>query len=182
MAGIVELRNCVQDYAWGSTTHISRLLGTDNREGGPQAELWMGAHKRAPSRVRDLEAGADISLIDWIERDPAGILGPSVAAQYDEELPFLFKVLAAARPLSLQAHPSSEQARAGFAREDAAGISQDAATRNYRDARHKPELICALTAFDAMLGFRAPGEIASGLDGTEGHKEAAIHCRSPRPY
>jgi mannose-6-phosphate isomerase len=93
-------------------------------------------------------------LLDALRADPEGLLGADRVRRWDGTLPFLLKVLAADEPLSLQAHPSLDQARAGFAREDAAGIPRDAANRNYRDANHKPELICALTEFHALVGFR----------------------------
>ena len=133
---IHRLENPIRDYAWGSTNAISELLGIPNPNGEPQAEMWMGTHPDAPSLV----TGQPLS-------DIAG------------DLPFLFKVLAAAKPLSIQAHPSREQAIEGYAREDAAGIPLDAPHRNYRDRNHKPELICALTPFEALCGFRKPEDI-----------------------
>ena len=89
-----------------------------------------------------------------IQDDPVGLLGAEVCDRFGNELPFLFKVLAAAEPLSIQAHPNQEQARAGWARENAEGIPLDAPRRNYRDPNHKPELVCALTPFVALKGFR----------------------------
>jgi mannose-6-phosphate isomerase len=138
-------------------------MGIENPAGEPQAELWMGAHPSAPSTIRSDLSGKDVSLIDWIAEDPTGILGADVAIQFSNQLPFLFKVLAAAQPLSLQAHPNREQARAGFDREDRVGIPIDSPMRCYRDRLHKPELICALTTFFAMSGFRTPGEIADRI-------------------
>jgi mannose-6-phosphate isomerase len=157
LSKILELRNCVRDYAWGSPSFIPDLLGIENREGAPQAELWMGAHAAATSQVQP--DGEWISLIDWIAADPAGRLGESTARRFDRQLPFLFKVLAASEPLSLQAHPDAEQARAGFERENRSELALEDPTRNYRDPRPKPELLCALTPFDAMLGFREISEI-----------------------
>ncbi|MBW2295399.1 MAG: mannose-6-phosphate isomerase, class I, partial [Deltaproteobacteria bacterium] len=157
MSKILELRNTLREYAWGSPTLIPDLLGIENRDGGPRAELWMGAHPGAASRVQPDHEW--ISLVDWIAADPAGCLGDATARQFHGELPFLFKVLAAAEPLSLQAHPDAEQARAGFERENRIGRALDDPSRNYRDARPKPELLCALTPFDAMLGFREIAEI-----------------------
>jgi mannose-6-phosphate isomerase len=89
-----------------------------------------------------------------IADDPVGILGTDVVDRFGPHLPFLLKVLAAQKSLSIQVHPTLEQARAGFAAEAAAGIPRDAPQRNYRDANHKPELICALTPFEALSGFR----------------------------
>jgi mannose-6-phosphate isomerase len=158
---IFELRNSVQNYAWGSRTALSQLLGVENPEGSTQAELWLGAHPKAPSEIR--VDGRWESLAEWIARHPAAMLGEAAARRFKGELPFLLKVLAVAQPLSLQAHPSADRARRGFALENAAGLAAGDPTRNYRDARHKPELLCALTRFDALLGFRAPGEIVEGL-------------------
>jgi mannose-6-phosphate isomerase len=143
------LENPIQPYAWGSTTALPTLL---NRRptGKPQAELWLGAHPSAPSS----KAGNGQSLLAHIAAAPALALGPQSVERFGPTLPFLLKVLAAGHPLSLQAHPSLEQARAGFAREEAAGVPRDAARRNYRDANHKPELICAHSRFHALCGFR----------------------------
>lgn len=148
---LLPLKNSVQSYAWGSTTQIPRLLGVPET-GGPQAELWMGAHPKAPSLV-EID-GRDRSLVDLIDEQPEKTLGADVLQRFGPRLPFLLKVLAVAEPLSLQAHPSPEQAAAGFARENAAGIAVDAPHRNYRDASAKPELISALTPFRALCGFR----------------------------
>lgn len=140
----------VQDYAWGDTESIPHLLGRP-AGGTPQAELWMGAH---PQGCSVLESGRP--LADAISADPAGTLGP--AAERFDGLPFLFKVLAAASPLSLQSHPTLDLARAGFRRENEIGIPLDAPDRVYRDPNHKPELVCALTPFHAKCGFRPIAE------------------------
>lgn len=153
LPGVFALRNTIQDYAWGSRTAIAELLGRPSPSDSPQAELWMGAHPKAPSLVLLSEWG-EISLDELIARDPPGILGPAVAEKFAGRLPFLFKVLAAARPLSIQAHPNLQQARAGFHRENDQGIPLDAFQRNYRDDNHKPEVISALTPFWALNGFR----------------------------
>lgn len=146
------LQNPVRAYAWGSRTVIAELLGEPVPSAHPQAELWLGAHPADPSRL----AGSGTSLLDALAAEPVRLLGTARAERWDATLPFLLKVLAADEPLSLQAHPSLAQAREGFAKEDAAGIARDAPDRNYRDANHKPELICALTPFDALVGFREP--------------------------
>jgi mannose-6-phosphate isomerase len=142
------LHNQIMPYAWGSSHAIAELLGRP--ASGPEAELWLGAHPQAPSRVPAHQA----TLAALIAASPSRELGAQVAAAFAVKLPFLTKVLAAAAPLSLQAHPSKAQAAAGFARENALGISLNAANRNYRDDNHKPELICALTPFRALCGFR----------------------------
>jgi mannose-6-phosphate isomerase len=135
----VAITNTPRDYAWGSSGEISALLGTEPT-GAPEAELWLGAHPGSPSVIE----GERRTLLDIV----------------DGRLPFLLKVLAAGSPLSLQAHPTMEQAAEGFAREEAAGIPIDAAHRNYKDAFHKPELIYALSdEFDALCGFRSAEQI-----------------------
>ncbi|MGD8955469.1 MAG: mannose-6-phosphate isomerase, class I [Desulfobacterales bacterium] len=157
MQRIGILKNTIQPYAWGSHTAIAELLGTRPEPDTPQAELWMGAHPKAPSLMAvDAEW---VSLEELIERYPQEMLGRRTAVMFHNKLPFLFKVLAAARPLSLQAHPSFAQARQGFERENAQGIPLDAPQRNYRDANHKPECICALTPFWVLHGFRKIPEI-----------------------
>jgi mannose-6-phosphate isomerase len=145
------LRNAVRPYAWGSRTTIAELLGRPVPAPHPEAELWMGAHPGDPSRLDD-----NRSLLDLVEADPLGQLGPDCAGHWGNRLPFLMKILAADEALSLQAHPSAEQAREGHAREEAAGIPRDARDRNYPDPTAKPELICALTEFHALAGFRDP--------------------------
>ena len=152
MRKIGVLKNTIQEYAWGSKTAIPELLGQSVPAEKPQAELWMGAHPKAPSQV--LADGLWRSLPEVIQENPEETLGQKVAARYSNKLPFLFKVLAAARPLSIQAHPNKEQAEQGFARENELGVPLDAPQRNYRDDSHKPEIICALTPFCALNGFR----------------------------
>lgn len=138
-------------YAWGSRSAIAELTGRPTPSAQPEAEMWMGAHPMAPSRV---SRGASLSLAEVIGKDPERELGVDVARAFGPRLPFLLKVLAAAEPLSIQAHPSMEQARAGFDEEEKKGIPRDAGHRNYKDTSHKPELLCALTPFDALCGFR----------------------------
>jgi len=177
MNRIVRLDNPVQPYAWGSPTAIPELLGKPNPDGEPQAELWMGTHPKGASRA--LCEGQAVPLSECIEQDPVGVLGKHVAEQYDGRLPFLFKVLAAAKPLSIQAHPDKAQAEQGFARENADGLALDAFERNYRDDNHKPETICALVPFWAVRGFRAIPDLlglAEALGLTALEKElAALH-------
>jgi len=154
----VRIGNTPRDYAWGSTTEIAELLGRQP-SGHPEAELWLGSHAGSPALILDpTQTGGAHDLGEWIAADPHTALGGGT------RLPYLLKVLAAAGPLSLQAHPSSAQAEAGFARENAAGIPLDSPDRNYKDAAHKPELIFALSdPFDALCGFRDVGESASVL-------------------
>ncbi|MFE7778105.1 mannose-6-phosphate isomerase, class I [Streptomyces sp. NPDC057445] len=155
-----RLSNTVRPYAWGSTTLIPDLLGTAPT-GEPMAEMWMGAHPGAPSRT---DRGA---LNDVIAADPVHELGPASADKFGPRLPFLLKLLAAGAPLSLQVHPDLAQAREGYAAEERAGIPVDAPHRNYRDDNHKPEMVCALTPFDGLCGFRPPVEAADLLAGLD---------------
>lgn len=147
----VAITNSPRDYAWGSRGAISALLGRPATD-AVEAELWFGAHHGSPARIlQPAVAGGAETLADWIAADPASATGDEDAAA----LPFLLKVLAARSPLSLQAHPTPEQAAAGFAREDAAGIPLDAPHRNYKDPYAKPELILAVSdEFGALCGFR----------------------------
>ena len=159
-----ELENVLRPYAWGSTTAIAGLLGRP-ASGGPEAELWIGAHPDSPSVALSQagSAGAHAAVADHggrrpldalIAEDPEHHLGSESVAEFGARLPFLLKVLAADSPLSLQVHPTLEQARDGFAREEAAGVDRAAAERNYKDDNHKPEMIFALTPFEALCGFR----------------------------
>ncbi|MFD7972470.1 mannose-6-phosphate isomerase, class I [Streptomyces clavifer] len=188
-----RLSNTVRPYAWGSTTAIPELLGVAPT-GEPQAEMWMGAHPGAPSRVtRPTAAEADgpgtgasadrdvahhdvaeQSLTEVIAADPERELGPAAVRVFGPRLPFLLKLLAAGAPLSLQVHPDLVQAQQGYADEERRGVPIDAPRRTYKDANHKPELICALTPFDGLCGFRRPAEAADAM--------AALGVDSLKPY
>ncbi|MGL4764898.1 MAG: mannose-6-phosphate isomerase, class I [Aeromonas sp.] len=146
------MQNPIQGYDWGSHDSLTTLFGIANPEGKPQAELWMGAHPNGCSDV--VVAGQPQKLSTLIERTPAAVLGEATLARFGS-LPFLFKVLCAEKALSIQVHPSKAQAEAGFAKEEAACIDAKAANRNYKDPNHKPELVFALTPYQAMNGFRA---------------------------
>ncbi|MER0446116.1 mannose-6-phosphate isomerase, class I [Streptomyces sp. Edi4] len=166
-----RLTNTIRPYAWGSTTLIPELMGAAPTD-EPQAEMWMGAHPMAPSR---LDRGAGLtSLSDLIAADPAAELGRAAVARFGPRLPFLLKLLAADAPLSLQVHPDIARAKEGYEAEERAGIPLDAPHRNYKDANHKPELICALTPFEGLCGFRAPEEAARTLE--------ALEVDSLKPY
>ncbi|MEU3997664.1 mannose-6-phosphate isomerase, class I [Streptomyces fungicidicus] len=153
-----RLDNTIRPYAWGSTTALPRLLGTEPT-GEPQAEMWMGAHPGAPSRT------GRGTLVEVIDADPEKELGPDSVARFGPRLPFLLKLLAAGGPLSLQVHPDLTQAKEGYADEERRGVPVTAPHRNYKDANHKPELVCALTEFDGLCGFRDPLRAAELLDG-----------------
>ncbi len=134
-----RLQSPRRTYDWGSTHEIPAFLGEDH-DGQTVAEVWMGTHALAPSLVQG--ADGDRSL-----RDVAG------------ELPFMLKILAAERPLSLQVHPDAELARAGFDAEEAAGVPLGAPHRVFKDPHPKPEMVLALTTFDTLVGFRPTAEI-----------------------
>ncbi|MFC1416923.1 mannose-6-phosphate isomerase, class I [Streptacidiphilus cavernicola] len=159
-----RLTNTVRPYAWGSRTALPTLLGTPPT-GEPQAELWMGAHPGAPSTLDRGDGPRPLDTV--IAADPEGELGTATVQRFGPALPFLLKLLAAGEPLSLQVHPDLDRARAGFADEEARGVPIDAPHRNYKDANHKPELICALDEFTGLCGFRAPAETARLLAALE---------------
>ncbi|MEP9417324.1 mannose-6-phosphate isomerase, class I [Gordonia sp. VNQ95] len=150
------LEGNLRTYAWGSRTAIASLRGRPVPSPHPEAELWFGAHNAGPASVLTADGTAETDLLTAIDTNRTAALGTPTAAAFGGRLPFLLKVLAAEEPLSLQAHPSSEQAREGFDRENAIGLPIDARDRNYRDPWHKPELVVALSDFDALAGFRAP--------------------------
>jgi len=167
-----KLINSLQNYAWGSRQALTELYGIANPDHQPMAELWMGAHPKSPSFIE--VDGQRRSLREVIEKDKEQLLGKAVAAQFGE-LPFLFKVLCADQPLSIQVHPGKSAAEAGFAKENAAGIPLSDARRNYKDANHKPELVFALTPFRAINGFRELHEIVSLLQPVAGAHPAIAH-------
>jgi len=134
-----RLHNMTQAYDWGSTSEIPRFLGRSG-SGEPVAELWLGTHPLAPSQVETPEGLRPLS-------DVAG------------DVPFMLKILAAEQPLSIQVHPGPAEARAGFEREERAGIALDAPERVFKDPRHKPEMVYALSTFDTLVGFRPTAEI-----------------------
>ncbi|WP_326551576.1 mannose-6-phosphate isomerase, class I [Micromonospora sp. NBC_01813] len=149
----------IRDYAWGSRTVIAQLQGRPAPAPGPEAELWLGAHPGAPSTVhRD---GMPVSVAELIGQDPAGWLGEPTAERFGGRLPYLMKILAAETPLSLQAHPDAALARERYAAERAGSVADGGF--NYADPYHKPELLVALTSFDALCGFRDPQRSAEVL-------------------
>jgi mannose-6-phosphate isomerase len=157
-----RLDNRVQEYAWGSRTAIAELLGRPLPSPRPEAELWLGAHPSAPSRA--LRHGSWQSLLEVIAGAPEEELGPEVVKRFGTALPFLFKVLAAETPLSLQVHPDAEQAMTGFDAEERARVPRDAPHRMYKDRSHKPELLCALGPFELLCGFRRAADTARLLE------------------
>ncbi len=166
------LDNTIQHYAWGSRSAIASLQGRLPAQ-RPEAELWIGAHANASS----LRRATGESLFQLISDDPASALGHRTRTAFGDSLPFLLKVLAAGSPLSLQAHPSREQAVAGFDAEERAGISMSDPKRVFKDRNHKPELICALTDFEALCGFRPVQQTAALLDALRTPTTAGMAAR-----
>lgn len=157
-----KMINKIQNYDWGSQDALTKLYHIKNPQHLLMAELWMGAHPKASSIVEDINNQQKISLDKLIATDPIYYLGEKIAQKF-HRLPFLFKVLCAAQPLSIQVHPDKIAAEAGFKRENALGIALDCPNRNYKDDNHKPELIYALTPFKALNLFRPLKEIANLL-------------------
>ncbi len=151
---MLALSNTVQPYAWGARDGLARWVGTP-ASGGPEAELWVGAHPAAPSRLDDGR-----SLADAVASDPGGLLGPGLVDRFGPRLPFLLKVLAVGEPLSIQLHPTAEQAQEGFAREEASGRPLDDPSRSYRDPHAKPEVLVALEPTWVLTGLRAGPDAA----------------------
>jgi mannose-6-phosphate isomerase len=136
---------------------LAALQGRPVPSPTPEAELWIGAHPAAPSTVS--RPDGPVSLADLVEAEPEAVLGADVARRFGPRLPYLLKLLAAAEPLSLQAHPDAEQARRGYEAEAAAGVAE----RSYVDPHHKPELLVAVSEFEALCGFRDPTDSADLL-------------------
>lgn len=156
-----RLLNTIRPYPWGSTTALAGLMGTVP-DGTPQAELWMGAHPAAPSRL--VRASGPEPLDARIGSQPAAELGEATLRRFGPRLPFLLKLLAVEAPLSLQVHPDLAQAAVGHRAENAQGVPLDAPHRNYRDDNHKPEMIVALSDFEGLCGFRPPAHCADLLE------------------
>lgn len=156
VGGVHRLTNPVRDYAWGVVDGLAGLVGREPT-GRREAELWIGAHPGGPSRLDD-----GTTLDRAIAAAPEAMLGDDVLARFGPRLPYLLKVLAIGRALSIQLHPDAEQAAAGFAREEAEGPALDAPDRTYRDPHPKPEMLVALRRTTILVGLR-PGDEAAGL-------------------
>lgn len=160
-----RLTPALRHYDWGSTTAIPEILGRE-ADGRAVAEAWFGAHAQGSSLVEHRDFPT-LTLSQVVATDPRGLLGDDVVERFGAELPFLLKLIAPVAPLSLQVHPSLEQAAVGWVREERSGVAADAAGRTYRDTNHKPEMLYALTTFEALSGFRTPRraiEIFAGLE------------------
>ncbi len=140
-------------YDWGGNRFIPNLMGIDNLTEKPFAEYWMGAHVSAPSIIQT-DAG-DVLMNQFIQTNATELLGTKINASFGS-LPYLFKVLDVAKMLSIQVHPSKQNAIIGFDKEETLGIELDAFNRNYKDKNHKPEIMVALSDFWLLHGFLAP--------------------------
>lgn len=152
---LLKISNLAREYAWGSHTLIPDYFATP-ATGRPMAEIWFGTH---PSNSSIVDDEKPVTLLEKL----------------GHELPFLLKILAAAQPLSIQAHPNSEEAAEGFARENALGLALDSATRNYRDDKHKPEMLVALSPFEALVGFREVDEVREIFEAVGQSEDQAVH-------
>lgn len=159
MSKIFPIKGVVQHYAWGGFRFLPQLLDLDNTSHEPWAEYWMGAHPKAPSI--DLENGKDLKTL--IDADRIGTIGARVDERFGE-LPYLFKVLDVKDMLSIQVHPSKEEAEKGFDAEEKAGISISDARRNYKDRNHKPEVMVALSEFWLLHGFLPEDKLVKVLE------------------
>ncbi len=155
---VYPLTGVIRPYAWGSHSVIAELQGRPAPTEAPEAELWLGAHPDDPSTVGG--AAGEVSLASFIGGNPQAQLGDRVLGSFGPRLPYLLKILAAENPLSLQAHPDLEYAKQAFARQQA----DPTRPKNYTDANHKPEMLVALTPFEALCGFRAPTAAADAID------------------
>lgn len=149
MGEIFSLKNQIQNYAWGSREILGRMRGVPVPTEQPEAEVWVGAHPAAPSRAT--VDGAESPLNELIVENPSRFLRPDRTSDW---FPFLFKILAIDAPLSIQVHPTPEQAIAGFEDEQARGIAIDAPYRNYKDRYSKPETVIALSPMRVLTGVR----------------------------
>ena len=159
MAGIYQLKGCIQPYAWGGKHYIANLLNVTNTQ-KPYAEYWLGAHTSAPSQL--LITNGEISLLDFLHKNPTA-LGTQSRQLFGDNLPYLLKILDVANPLSIQLHPTKKQAEVGFAQENAAGVALNNLTRTYKDDNHKPEMMIALSDFWLLHGFKTKAKILDTL-------------------
>lgn len=170
---ILKIKGAVQHYAWGGKQYIPELLNIENTDNQPFAELWMGTHPRGTATLEDY----DHDLKKQIAQSPENYLGIKVARQFDDSLPFLFKILDVNQMLSIQTHPTKEQAEIGFQKENEAGVPIDAKDRNFKDNNHKPEIMVALTDFWLLHGFRSVEAIQEQLTTIEAFAPLKAHFK-----
>lgn len=151
---LVKISNYPRNYAWGSRTLITDFFGPELTSSAPEqpaAEIWFGTHSESPSFLAEEKSS---TLLDHLG---------------GHQLSFLLKILAADQPLSIQAHPNRPQAQEGYVRENSLGIDLGAVNRNYKDQNHKPEVIVALSEFEALCGFKPIDEIDQLFEDLETH-------------
>lgn len=171
---ILPISGVIKHYDWGSRNHIPALVGV-MPDGQPHAELWLGAH-RSGSATTQLK-GQSQELFELIATHPQEMLGREVFGNSGARLPFLMKFLGIEKPLSVQVHPTIEQARTGFERENGQGLPLNDPARTYVDSYDKPELICALTEISALCGFRSVDETAKLIEPLS----SWLHCEHELP-
>ena len=174
MTGIYQLKGCIQDYAWGGKNYIANLLNITSNQ-AHYAEYWLGTHPSAPSQI--LDAQEEISLDDFLHQNPTA-LGQQSRQLFGDNLPYLLKILDVANPLSIQLHPTKEQAEIGFAQENAAGIPLNDPKRTYKDDNHKPEMMIALSDFWLLHGFKTKAKILDTLRQRPSLKDLATKLSS----
>lgn len=158
MGELFRLNNPIQNYAWGSHTVLAEMRGAPAPTAEPEAEVWVGAHPSAPSIAE--YAGGKTALNTLVEENPQTFL-----AEDRTSFPYLFKILAIDAPLSIQVHPTDEQAEAGFEEENVRGIALDDPARNYKDRYSKPETVIAVSDVKILTGVREPAELKQLADG-----------------
>ena len=158
---IYRLTGQVQHYAWGGKSYIASLIGFNSAKDQPCAEWWLGAHPSAPSEIDN--AGNKQSLIEFLSQNPTA-LGQASRQQFGDELPYLLKILDVEKPLSIQLHPTKDQAEKGFEAENAKGLALTDITRTYKDRNHKPEMMIALSDFWLLHGFKTKSQILTTLN------------------
>ena len=158
---IYRLTGQVQHYAWGGKNYIASLIGLNSVKDQPCAEWWLGAHPSAPSEIENVTGKQ--SLIEFLLQNPTA-LGQASCQQFGDELPYLLKILDVEKPLSIQLHPTKDQAENGFEAENAKGVSLTDSTRTYKDRNHKPEMMIALSDFWLLHGFKTKSQILATLN------------------
>lgn len=158
---IYRLTGQVQHYAWGGKNYITSLIGLNSAKDQPCAEWWLGAHPSAPSEIENVTGKQ--SLIEFLSQNPTA-LGQASRQQFGDELPYLLKILDVEKPLSIQLHPTKDQAEKGFEAENAKGVALTDGTRTYKDRNHKPEMMIALSNFWLLHGFKTKDQILATLN------------------
>lgn len=158
---IYKLTGALQHYVWGGHDYIPHLLNIPAEQNQYYAEWWLGAHASAPSMI-EVE-GKTLPLTEFLQQNPTA-LGAQSRDVFGDELPYLLKILDVAKPLSIQLHPTKQQAEIGFAEENEKGVDLKDTTRTYKDNNHKPEMMIALSDFWLLHGFKSKAKILATLE------------------